>query len=248
MPHLATDRVSRGLRWAGGLLFAGGIAMVVVGIAFTRSADALVTAAVVAALACGLPGAAAFGFAMWLEHEADRIEQQEGVATPGGGARHPFREPAGRYAVAVAAVAIAWGARWLLDQIAPGQVPFITFFLAVLVAGWFGGFGPAALVTLLSLVITWIVYMPGVFFANASDAARFVILGLFVMVCLGIAAITAALHAALERTQQLSLELARLRTPETPGPDPYPAPPASVATDTAMGVVPIRGELLPPQQ
>lgn len=240
MPHTATDRVSRGLRWAGGLLFAGGIALVVVGIAFTRSADALVTAAVVAALACGLPGAAAFGFALWLELEADRIERREEVAAPGEGARHPFREPVRRYAIAIAAVGVAWGARWLLDQIAPGQVPFITFFLAVIVAGWFGGFGPAALATLLSLVLTWVLYMPGMFLATASDAARFVILGFFVMVCLGIAAITAALHAALERAHQLSLELARLRK--------VAAPAASVATDSAMGEVPIRPEAEPPQQ
>lgn len=244
MPHTATDRVSRGLRWAGSLLFAGGMALVVIGIAFTATADALVTAAVVAALACGLPGAAAFGFALWLEHEADRIERQPDAALVPGGTRHPFREPLRRYAIAVAAVGVAWGARVLLDQIAPGQVPFITYFLAVIVAGWFGGFGPAALATLLSLVITWLLYMPGVFVTAGAEVGRFVILGLFVMVCLGIAAITAALHAALERTQQLTRELARLR-PHATGTD---GPFASVTTDTAMGVGPIRRDALPPQQ
>lgn len=239
MPHTATDRVSRGLRWAGSLLLAGGMALVVVGIAFTRTADALVTASVVAALACGLPGAAAFGFALWLEHEADRIERGPGESRAAGEpARNPFREPLRLYAIAVLAVGAAWGARLLLDRIAPGQVPFLTYFLAVIVAGWFGGFGPATLATLLSLVITWLLYMPGVYFATASDAGRFVILGLFVMVCLGISAITAALHAALERTHQLSQELARARRDGA----------SSVTTDTAMGVVPIRRDERPPQQ
>ncbi len=253
MPHTATDRVSRGLRWAGGVLFAGGMALVVVGIAFTRTADALVTAAVVAVLACGLPGAAAFGLAMWLEHEADRIERREERPDPNAGGRHPFREPVRLYAIAVVAVAGAWGARVLLDQIAPRQVPFLTYFLAVIVAGWFGGFGPAALATLLSLVITWFVYMPGLFFGSAGEVGQFVILGLFVMVCLGIAAITAALHAALERTHVLAQELARLRAGAPRGessgtPAPAAGPAASVGTDTAMGVVPIRRESPPPQQ
>ena len=71
--------------------------------------------------------------------------------------------------------------------------------------------------------------MPGGFFATAPDASRFVVLGLFVMVCLGIAAITAALHAALERTHHLAQEVARLR-----------ADAASVTADSAMGVGPIR--------
>ncbi len=242
MPHTATDRVSRGLRWAGALLLVGGVALVVVGIAFTRTADALVTAAVIAVLACGLPGAAAFGLALWLEHEADRIERRLERPRPAlERAHNPFREPLQRYAIAVVAVAAAWGLRVLLDRIAPGQVWFLTYFLAVIGAGWFGGFGPAALATLLSLVLTWLVYMPGVFLTTASEAGQFAILGLFVMVCLGIAAITAALHAALERTHQLTQELARLRGQGPPAN-------ASATTDTAMGVVPIRRESHPPQQ
>jgi len=242
MPHTATDRVSRGLRWAGALLLVGGVALVVVGIAFTRTADALVTASLVAVLACGLPGAAAFGLALWLEHEADRIERRFERPHPAAErARHPFREPLRRYAIAVVAVAVAWGLRVLLDRIAPGQVPFLIYFFAVIVAGWFGGFGPAAFATLLSLVLTWHVYMPGVFLATPSEAGQFVILGLFVMVSLGIAAITAALHAALERTHQLTQELARLRGQGPPAN-------ASATTDTAMGVVPIRRESHPPQQ
>lgn len=221
------------------------MALVVVGIAFTRTADALVTAAVVAALACGLPGAAAFGFAIWLEHAADRIERGPDTApTNGGRAPHPFHEPLRRYAIAVVAVGAAWGARALLDQAAAGQGPFLTYVLAVIVAGWLGGFGPAAFATLLSLVVSWVAYMPGGFFATAPDASRFVILGLFVMVCLGIAAITAALHAALERTHHLAQELARLRE-ATPA---APADAASVTADSAMGVGPIRRESPPPQQ
>ena len=231
MPHSATDRVSRGLRWAGSLLLLGGAALIVVGIGFTRSADALITAAVVAALAFGVPSAAAFGFALWLEYEADRIKRRTaGELRVRHHAGNPFREPLRRYAVAVAAVALAWGCRILLDQIALGQVPFLTFLLAVIAAGWFGGFGPAALATLLSLLVTWFFYLKGTIYGPSPDLGRFVVLGLFVIVGLGIAAITAALHAALERTQQLSLEVARLRerlgeAPEAPSAPPLLPPP-----------------------
>lgn len=248
MPHSATERVARGLRWAGALLLVGGGILVAIGIGFTDTADALVTAAVVAVLAFAFPGAAAYGIAIWLEHEADRIGRQTVPATTGEPGRHPFREPARRYAVAVFAVCLAWAGRILLDQVAPGLVPFLTYFLAVIVAGWFGGFGPAALATLLALVITWLVYMPGVFFTTASDAGKVVILGLFVVASLGVAAITAALHAALERTHELAQEVARLQAIIAARRDEAPASVASVTADTAMGVVPIRRDPRPPQQ
>lgn len=247
MPHSATDRVSRGLRWAGGALLVGAAGLVVVGIGFTRTADALITASVVAVLAFALPGAVAYGFALWLEHEADRIAHQSGPPTTGAPTAHPFREPLRRYAIALFAVLLAWAARLLLDQAAPGLVPFLTYFLAVMVAGWFGGFGPAAFATLLALVIAWLVYLPGVFFTHASDAGKVVVLGLFVTAALGIAAITAALHAALERTRELSQEIARLQAIVDARRSAPRAPAASVAADPATRIVPMRREALPPR-
>ncbi len=210
MPHLATDRISRGLRWAGTGLLLAGVLLIVAGIGWTQSADALIMASAVAVLAFGLPGAAAFGLAFWLQHTADRLEQQAPAnaatlpvaASPASG--NPFREPLRRYAVAPVAVAVAWVARAGLDAFLPHEVPFITYFLAVAVAGWLGGFGPAGLATLLSLVLAWYSYvMPGMS-ASPPVLHRLVALGLFVFVCLGLAAITAALHAALDRTQQLA--------------------------------------------
>lgn len=227
MPHLATDRISRGLRWAGTALLVLGVLLIVAGIGWTKSADALIMASVVALLAFGVPGAAAFGLALWFEHTADRFEHSTAAgAAPSAASsadRNPFREPLRGYAIAILAVLVAWVARLALEYVAPGQVPFITFFFAVMVAGWFGGFGPAALATLASLVVTWYFFVSVSLFSASPELGRFVILGLFVLVCLGIAAITAALHAALERTQQLAeksrqleAELARLRGNGTP--------------------------------
>lgn len=210
MPHLATDRISRGLRWAGTALLLAGVMLIVAGIGWTQSADALIMASAVAVLAFGLPGAAAFGLAFWLQHTADRLEQvaPTNAATLADAAssagRNPFREPLRRYAVAIVTVAVAWTARVGLDAFLPHEVPFITYFLAVAVAGWLGGFGPAALATLLSLVLTWYAYVMPEMGASPPALHRFVALGLFVFVCLGLATITAALHAALDRTQHLA--------------------------------------------
>jgi predicted outer membrane lipoprotein len=228
MPHLATDRISRGLRWAGVALLLLGVALVIGGIGWTTSPDALIMASAVALLAFGVPGAAAFGLALWLEHTADRLEHPVSggsgkPAQPPPADRNPFREPLRGYVIAVIAVAAAWAARLALDFLTPGQLPFFYFYFAVMVAGWFGGFGPAALATLACLVITWQFYVNAFPYFATPDLGRYVALGLFVLVCLGIAAITAALHAALERTQQLAeqtrrleAELARLRGAGTP--------------------------------
>src|SRR4030095_15078451 len=95
-----------------------------------------------------------------------------------------------RYAIARAVVLVAWFLRFVLDAYIPNQVPFITFYLAVAVAGWAGGFGPAAFATFLSLLIAGAFYVTPDLRSAAPDLGRFVLLGPFVLVCLGIGAIT----------------------------------------------------------
>jgi PAS domain S-box-containing protein len=50
-----------------------------------------------------------------------------------------------RYAVAVLAAAVATGVRMLLDPALDDKQPFVTFFVAVLFAAWYGGLGPSLL-------------------------------------------------------------------------------------------------------
>ena len=218
MPRLAMERVTRGLRWTGSGLLVAGAVVVVVGIGFTRSVEALMASAAIAALALGLPAAAAFTLAMWLERVAERMERpvEPRPATPAP-PRNPFREPLRRYAIALGAVLVAWGLREALNAYVPGQVPFVTFYLAVAVAAWAGGFGPAALATMLGLLISAYFYVTPDLPQSTAGIARFVLLGLFVLVCLGIAAITATLREALARTQQLVDELRRRAETQTGG-------------------------------
>ena len=213
MPRVATERVARGLQWTGAGLLVAGVLVVVGGIGLTQTVDALVTASAIAVLAFGLPGAAAFGLAFWLDHVSEALENaRTGASRPAQQAadgRNPFREPWHVYAIAVVAVLVAWGIRAALDVYIPNQVPFITFYLAVAVAGWAGGFGPAAFATFLSLLIASAFYVTPDLRSAEPDLGRFVLLGLFVLVCLGIGAITAALHEALARARELAEETQR---------------------------------------
>jgi PAS domain S-box-containing protein len=232
----STDRVARSLTWIGvGLLVSG--ALVIVGaIALTTTIDALVASASVAVLAFGLPGAAAFGIALWLESAAERTERRAIAALqPGYVDDAHWGETLRKYALGIVAVLGAWGVRVWLDLYIPNEVPFITFYLAVAVAGWVGGFGPAAVATLLSAAIAGTLYVRP---EAGVDPGRLMVLGIFVLVCLGIAAILSALHDALTRAQQLATE-ARRAEPARDGDNPLRtlaqfAPAALFMTDASQ--------------
>jgi len=58
-----------------------------------------------------------------------------------------------RYAVALASVIVGWLAReGLTPSVGPTALPFITFFPAVAIAAWYGGFGPGLVALLLAAV------------------------------------------------------------------------------------------------
>ena len=51
-------------------------------------------------------------------------------------------------------------ARWLLTPLLGHQFPFITFFPAVFLAAWLGGFGPALFATIASTVLAIVLVFP----------------------------------------------------------------------------------------
>jgi PAS domain S-box-containing protein len=212
MPYISMDRIARGLRWAGGALLVAGVALVAAAIGWTEAADTLITASAVAALAFGLPGFLAFALAYWLESTARRLSAPVAGASVIDAAMvnsGPFGEPWRGYAIAVAAVSVAWAARAALDAVIPQQTPFITFYVAVVAAGWLGGVGPAALATFASVVIAWFFFLAPSMGFRVDNPGNAIVLGLFTFVCLGMGAITAALRVALVRVQQLAVETAR---------------------------------------
>ncbi|MFO1304028.1 MAG: PAS domain-containing protein [Burkholderiales bacterium] len=195
-----TERISRGLSWIGLALLVGGALVVVVGITLTSSIEALVTAATLAAFAFGVPGAAAFAIALWLDLAEERAKRRSASAPEQAAHFHPG-DAIWKYGLAILAVLCAWGLRAALATYLPSEVPFITFYLAVAVAGWLGGFGPATIATLLSAAIAGVLYVRP---DAGLDAGRFLMVGVFILVGLGIAAILSALHDALARASSLA--------------------------------------------
>jgi two-component system sensor kinase FixL len=84
-----------------------------------------------------------------------------------------------RYALAPAAVAIAFLARLVLTPILGDASPYLLFVPAVLVAGGLGGLGPGLLATVLSIVLGFFVITisPGVSASEIVEAALFAMIG-----------------------------------------------------------------------
>jgi len=106
-----------------------------------------------------------------------------------------------RYGVAAASVAAAVAARLLLDPLLGDLFPFATVFFAVLVAAWYGGFGPALAATLLGAVASaWLLLPPrGSFAVHGFENQAGLIF--YVGVSLGIALLGGAMRAARQRGQ-----------------------------------------------
>jgi len=196
-------RIIRGLTWTGTVFLVLTAAAIVWAVFRTRGIDDLITALTVTGLGFGLPAVVAFVVA-WLlgtfdDAEADgRAERAHDGTLADMNATFPFLS----YFVAIAAVGAAWGLRAWLDPILGREVPYITFFLAVAMAAWAGGIGPALLAAFLSLLIAWYFYVgTGSFRLDSMQNA--VGLGLFAAVSLCIAGIASALRAARDQAQRL---------------------------------------------
>ncbi|MCK0510990.1 hybrid sensor histidine kinase/response regulator [Aromatoleum buckelii] len=106
------------------------------------------------------------------------------------------------FVVAVAAVAIASAGRWLLDPWLGGNLPFFTFYFALLVAAWYGGLKPGLTAVVLGLAIGIYFFAPPRLawpvdsIINRFDALRFALIG----VCL--AGICESLHRYRRRAEQ----------------------------------------------
>ncbi|WP_045835835.1 HWE histidine kinase domain-containing protein [Hyphomicrobium sp. 99] len=110
-----------------------------------------------------------------------------------------FAYPIGIAIFAVAAMARMGLSRWLQDN-----VPFLTFFLAVLLAALIAGTGPALVVTGASLIFSWYFFLPGP--GWTLDATTFVALASFtILSCL----IVAVVHLLNRKVEGLMNERAR---------------------------------------
>lgn len=71
------------------------------------------------------------------------------------------RRPFVAYPLAVVIFLLATGARILLATWLPPTMPFLTFFIAVLIAALVAGTGPGLLVVAVSVILAWVLYLSG---------------------------------------------------------------------------------------
>src|SRR6266581_213000 len=118
---------------------------------------------------------------------------------------HPFIEralrvrqnPIAAYGIAVAAVAVATLARWMVGGQLVEGLPFITYYPAIIIATLAGGFWPGVLATVLSSAAALYLFLPPLFSPdlNQRDAVSLV---LFIFLAGINVTIVALLDAAVE--------------------------------------------------
>jgi PAS domain S-box-containing protein len=114
-----------------------------------------------------------------------------------------------RYTVALLAVIACLELRLLLNPFLGVNVPFITFFFGVMVAAWYGGFGPGIVAALASTVVAdyFFIAPVGSYSFNSANALG---LSLFVMEAIGISVLSEALHRAKQEAEDGSLRMKHL--------------------------------------
>jgi two-component system sensor kinase FixL len=111
----------------------------------------------------------------------------------------PFGEKrlAGRYAVALGALAIALLFRYVFRDSLGLKVPYLQFYPAIIAAAWYGGFGPGILTTTLSTGVAMYFLLPPAGF-GVGDSADVLSLVVFAGTGLVIAWLNRRLHLAEE--------------------------------------------------
>lgn len=91
-----------------------------------------------------------------------------------------MREVLGHYAAAVAAIALAFGARILMTPLVGHQEPYIFFVPAVLIAAGIGGLGPGLLATVFGLLsgLFFVADFPALTPAEVVNTIAFALIGL----------------------------------------------------------------------
>lgn len=213
MPY-ANDvrRITRALNCLGGAALVLGIVVVVWALWWTHGVDDFRTAVIIAGLGFGLPSVVALTLAWLLEPLTQSAGRPATDAASGARVTPTFATQIGplsmvyRYLAAAALVAVATAFRMWLNPVLGDTAPFITFFLAVAVAAWIGGFGPAALATALCVVVAWQWILAGHGDLPPDQLGNFVAISVFAATALTIGGITAAMRATSAVAARLSAE------------------------------------------
>jgi two-component system, LuxR family, sensor kinase FixL len=114
-----------------------------------------------------------------------------------------------RYGIAITVTVTALGLRLLLEPLLGTSVPYLQFFPAILLAAWYGGFGPGALATGLGALIAMYRFLPPAGLA-VSGGGEWLSLTLFIATGVGISWVNHRLRQA-EAAQSAAALLATAR-------------------------------------
>src|SRR5205814_2049922 len=198
------------LNWIGAGALGFGIIVVVWALWWTRGVEDFRTAVIVAALGFGLPSLVALTLAWLLDPllDAEHAHRASSATHPDVTPRVRFGfydwPAAFRYLAAALAVGLSAALRVWLYPVLGDSVPYITFFLAVALAAWIGGFGPAALAVALSIAIAWRWTLAGSDDLPPYQLAQVVSIGVFAATALAIGVITSAMRATAAEAERLS--------------------------------------------
>lgn len=115
------------------------------------------------------------------------------------------RKPHYAYPIGIAIFAIAALARMGLSRWLEDNTPFLTFFLAVLIATLVAGTGPALIVTAASFLFSWYFYLPGPGWGEANSTTIVALASFTILSCL----IVAVVHLLNRKVENLMNERAR---------------------------------------
>ena len=122
---------------------------------------------------------------------------------------HPDRwqqSPAAGYTLAIAFTLLAlWSRSWFEPYIG-GNVPFSTFFAAVALTAWFGGYGPCILAVILGALCSWYFVLDPASAFKIPAQHQLIGLGVFVLTGLIIAAFSGRMRRALDAMYLAKLE------------------------------------------
>ena len=108
-----------------------------------------------------------------------------------------------QYFLAVAATAVAFAARFLLESALGNVAPLLVFTLSVVVASWYGGLGPGLSATTLGALLGDYFFIEPIYSFYSKDFAERIELFLFLGIGISISILSQARLSLLEKRQQL---------------------------------------------
>ena len=124
--------------------------------------------------------------------------------------------PAIGYSIAVVAVLISIGLRFLIEPHVTAGLPFITFFPAIILTTFLGGLGPGIAVAVIAGLVSWYFFLPPAFSFELGEK-EFASLGVFWLIAAMDLKLVHHLNRALDHADRLRCGASRLSVKSTAG-------------------------------